>query len=153
MNSTQVGLLKSLVGSSIDFSFKKNCPDALKIDHNIKVARNNITRDIGEALKVGGELCVMLIAELTNHYMNERYYTAVRSAISMKRYRPVVLEYLKLSVEERASRLRRILSEETRRDKNRDLKITIARYFFNTYPCRLHDFRKLLTKEEFIIVS
>lgn len=146
-------LYPSLVGSSIEFSFKNKVSSAISIEQNVKSARKRIERDVEGALNVGGELCVMLLAELTNYYRKEIYYMAVRSAIEMRRYRPAVLEYLQLDVQKRAERLRSVLSEKLRGDKNRDLKISIAKYFLGTYPNRLPDFKKLFTREEYMIVA
>lgn len=153
MNKRTQSLLTSLVGSSIEFSFKNKVANALSIDDNIEEARRQICCDVDEALETGGELCVMLLAELTNYYRNQLYYMAVRGSIEMRRYRPRVLEYLKLSVEERAAKLRGVLSEKLRLDRNRELKVTIAKYFLNTYPSRLSSFRSLFTKSEYLIVA
>lgn len=152
MNKGIKNLYPSLVGSSIEFSFKKKIANATPIEQNIQSARKRIERDVEDALAVGGELCVMLLAELTNYYRKEIYYMAVRSAIEMRRYRPAVLDYLQLEVQERAERLQSVLSEKLRGDKNRDLKILIARYFLGTYPSRVKDFKRLLTREEYMIV-
>ncbi len=153
MNKRTKSLLTSLVGSSIGFSFKNKVSNALSIDDNIKEAKRQICCDVAEALETGGELCVMLLAELTNYYRNQLYYMEVRGVIEMRRYRPRVLEYLQLSVEERSEKLQSILSEKLRLDRNRELKVTIAKYFLNTYPSRLSSFRKLLTKSEYLIVA
>lgn len=153
MNKRTWSLFHSLVGGSIEFSFKKKVANATPIEQNIQSARKRIEHDVESALSVGGELCVMLLAELTNYYRKEIYYMAVRSAIEMRRYRPAVLDYLQLEVQERAERLQSVLSEKLRGDKNRDLKISIAKYFLGTYPSRLPDFKRLLTREEYIIVA
>ena len=153
MNKGIKNLYPSLVGSSIEFSFKKKIANATPIEQNIQSARKRIERDVEDALAVGGELCVMLLAELTNYYRKEIYYMAVRSAIEMRRYRPAVLDYLQLDVSERAERLQSVLSEKLRGDKNRDLKVSIAKYFLVTYPSRLPDFKRLLTREEYMIVA
>lgn len=145
-------LFPSLVGASTEFSFKKKLSSATPIEKNIQSAREKITRDVEEALEIGGELCVMLLAELTNYFRNETYYMAVRSAIEMRRYRPSVLDYLQLSVEERSDRLKTALSTKLRGDKTRDFKVTILRYFLRTYPSRTHEFKHLLTREEYFIV-
>lgn len=153
MDKGTQSLFYSLVGGSIDFSFRKKVTNATPIEQNIQSARKQIERDVTEALAVGGELCVMLLAELTAYYRSEFYYMAVRSAIEMRRYRPAVLEYLQLSVDERANRLKEVLSEKLRGDKNRELKVTIAKYFLSTYVSRLPEFKKLFTREEFILVA
>lgn len=152
MNNGTQSLFTSLVGSSIEFSFRKKISNATPIDKNIQSARKRIERDVEEALSVGGELCVMLLAELTAYYRKELYYMAIRSAIEMRRYRPAVLDYLHLEVEERAERLKAVLSEKLYSDKHRELKVKIAKYFLGTYPSRLSDFKKLFTREEFIFV-
>lgn len=153
MNKRTQSLFQSLVGSSIEFSFKKKVTNVLSIDENIKESRRSISVDVEDALECGGALCVMLLAEMTNYYRNQLYYMAVRSAIEMRRYRPKVLEYLQLSVDERAERLQNVLSEKLRGDRNRELKVTIAKYFLQTYPSRLSSFRKLFTKAEYLIVA
>lgn len=153
MDHSSKSLFQSLVGSSIEFSFKKKMPNVTSIEKNISAAKKNISRDVAIALKTGGTLCVMLLAELTNYYRREVYYMAVRSYIEMRRYRPAVLEYMCLGVEERAEKLKEALSEGLRVDKNRDIKIAALRYFVSVYPSRLVDFKKLLTREEFIVVA
>lgn len=152
MNKGTQSLYTSLVGGSIEFSFRKKVTSAISIDRNIQSARAKIEEDVKVALDTGGELCVMLLAELTNYYRKEVYYMAVRSAIEMRRYRPAVLDYLQLGVDERAERLKEMLSEKLHRDKQRDLKVTIAKYFLGTYPSRTADFKKLFTREEFMVV-
>lgn len=152
MNKSSMELMRSLVGSSIEFSFKKKLSGAVSVEDNIRSARRHIARDVQEALSVGGELCVMTLAELTYHYMQEMWYMAVRGAIEMRRYRPAVLEYMKLPIYERAERLFNVLSEKRSHDKNRDLKITALRYFLATYPSRAVDFKKVLTREEYMLV-
>lgn len=151
MNERIKSLYPSLVGVSTEFRFKDK--SATPLDGNIIADRNKIQKDVSKALLHGGKLCVMLLAELTAFYRRETYYMAVRSAIEMRRYRPAVLEYLKLSVDERAKELKNVLSKSRYTDKDRDLKVSVAKYFLSIYPNRLYDFKKLLTKEEFITVA
>lgn len=139
-------LHRSLVGSSIEFRFPKNI-DASTL--NVDVIKASITKDVNAALEIGGTLAVMLLAELTNRYMKEYFYMQVRSAIEMRRFRPEVLEYLKLSVDEREERLHKILKSKS----HRDVKISALKYFLTTYPSRTKHFRDVLTREEFLIVS
>lgn len=153
MNERTKSLAHSLVGSSIEFNFMKKVASATPIEENIKAARKRITKEVTEALSIGGEVCVMLLAELTNFYRNEIYYMAVRGCIEMRRHRPAVLDYLQLSVDERAERLTKILSKPLRGDKSRGSKIHALRYFLSCYPRRIKDFKKLLTREEYMIVS
>lgn len=95
----------------------------------------------------------MLLAELTNYYRKESYYMAVRGAIEMRRYRLAVLEYLQLSITERAERLFSALSERSFSDKHRDLKVLVAKYFLGTYPSRFSSFKDVLTREERLFVA
>lgn len=152
MDKGSMELMRSLVGSSIEFSFKKKLAGAVSIEDNIRSARRNIVRDTQEALSVGGELCVMTLAELTYHCMQEMWYMAVRGAIEMRRYRPAVLEYMKLPIYERAERLHNALSENRAHDRHRDLKVTALKYFLATYPSRAVDFKRVLTREEYMLV-
>lgn len=152
MDKRTKDLYQSLVGSSTDYSFKSKLTSAVNLEKNIQAARKSIKRDIQEALSIGGNLCVMLLAELTNYYRNETYYMAVRGAIEMRRYRPSVLEYLHEPVQERAERLVAALSSESK-GKVRDLKVSIAKYFLKAYPSRLRDFKKFFTREELMIVA
>lgn len=152
MNNGIKSLFPSLVGSSIEYSFKKKLASVTPIEQNIRSAKRRIERDVEMALAVGGELCVMLLAELTSYYSKETYYMAVRSSIEMRRFRPRVLEYMALSVDERAERLQKVLSEPIRKDKNREIKVEALRYFLSTYVGRINEFKKLLTREEFLIV-
>lgn len=144
-------LFRSLVGSSIEFRFSKDT--VVSVSQNIQVEREKISRDVEAALSVGGNLCIMLLAELTNYYRKESYYMAVRGAIEMRRYRLAVLEYLQLSVTERAERLFSVLSERSFSDKHRDLKVLVAKYFLGTYPSRFSSFKDVLTREERLFVA
>lgn len=153
MNNGIKDLFPSLVGSSIEFRFRNALVGASTIEESISSAKKRIASNTKLALSTGGELCVMLLSELTSFYSKEPYYMAVRGSIEMRRYRPAVLEYMKLSVQERADRLKSALSEKLRGDKNRELKIEALRYFVSTYPGRLKEFKSLLTREEFLIVA
>lgn len=153
MTESTKSLYPSLVGSSIEFSFKKKVANVTTIEKNIQVAKKRITSDIEEALSIGGELCVMLLAELTSFYSHEPYYMAVRSSIQMRRYRPLVLEYMQKSVSEREERLQRVLSEKLRKDNTRELKVSALRYFLMSFPRRITNFKKLLTREEYLLVA
>lgn len=152
MNKGIQSLFPSLVGTSIEYSFKKKVASVTTIEQNIRVAKKRIERDVGLALSVGGELGIMLLSEMTSFYSKEPYYMAVRSAIEMRRFRPRVLEYMSLSVDERAERLQKVLAVPLRKDKHRDMKVETLRYFLSTYVSRIQDFKKLLTREEFLIV-
>lgn len=153
MNERSKQLFHSLVGSSIEFSFRKTVSSALPIDRNIAAAKKRINRDVEMALAVGGNLCVMLLAELTSFYSKEVYYMAVRSSIRMRRFRPYVLEYMKYSVDERSERLKTVLAVPIRSDKNRELKVAALYYFLSIYKSRLPEFKSLLTKEEYLTVA
>ena len=151
MSNGIMGLFPSLVGSSIEFSFKKKVANVTTIEQNIVSARKRIERDVEAALSVNAGLSVMLLAELTLYYTKQPYYMAVRSSIQMRRLRPMVLEYMKQSVDERAERLKKILSGKLRGDKHREIKVTAARYFLSIYTGRLKEFKPLMTKEEFLL--
>lgn len=152
MNERTQSLFSSLVGSSIEFRFKEKMSGVLSIDPHIQSVKKKIAQDVEMALAVGGKLCVMLLSELTYFYMHEMYYMAVRSSIEMRRYRPTVLEYMELPVQERANRLKNVLSEGLKTDKNRDIKIVALKYFLSTYPGRIKEFKGLLTREEYMMV-
>lgn len=153
MNKRTTDLFTSLVGSSIDFSFKKKFDDALSIEKNIKAARRKIRKDVEGALRIGGYEAVVLLAELTSFYSKQVYYMAVRGEISMHRYRPLVLDYLNMNTDQRADKLRELLSKPIRSDKARDLKVTALGYFVSTYTGRLASFKDVLTREEFITIA
>lgn len=144
-------LFRSLVGSSIEFRFSKDT--VVSVSQNIRAERERISRDVEAALSVGGSLCIMLLAELTNYYRNGPHYMAVRGAIEMHRYRPAVLDYLLLSVTERAERLYSELSKDAfNKNKDRDLKVLIAKYFLGTYPSRFSYFKGVLLPKERLFV-
>ena len=154
MNEGIKSLASSLVGSSIEFSFKKKVSDATPIDENIASEKKRIRKNVEAAFEAGGNLCVTLLAEMTSFYSKEIYYMAVRGSIEMRRYRPLVLEYLNKSVEERMENLIRLLEEKPKRhgDESRGVKIEAVRYFLATYTGRVKFFRPYLTKSEFLIV-
>lgn len=152
MDKRTQDLYRSLVGGSIEFSFKKKVDGALSIEKNIQVAKRQIQKGIDLAFSSGGNICVMLLAELTSFYSKQPYYFAVRPCITMRRYRPMVLEYLSQSVDERASRLWDALVKSNLRDKNREAKVEALRYFLSTYSSRAAEYKTLLTKEEILII-
>lgn len=135
-------LEKSLVGSTIEYSFGKN-------SGNIDAAKERIRENVKLAHSVQGIYCVTLLGEMTAYYRNEIYYMAVRSCIEMRRFRIPVLEYLNLSVSERAERLCDLLSKS----KHRELVIEALRYFLLIYPNRTSSFKKYLSREEYITVA
>ena len=140
MNQKELGA--SLVGSTIEFRIKDSENEStLAI---IDTTRSKIESEVEKAISVGGTLCVMFLAELTDFYRRESYYMMIRSSIKMKRYRPMVLDYLKLSVDERAKRIQKILASST----HRDLRVLIAKYFFKVYRSRFSAFTKLFNREE-----
>lgn len=152
MDKRTQNLYRSLVGGSIEFSFKRKCDGSLGIEKNIKAAKERIGRDVALAHETGGNIGIILLAELTSFYSKESYYFAVRGSIEMRRYRPMVLEYMGLSVEERAERLHSILEASTLKDRHREAKVTALRYFLSTYSGRIKDFKTLLTKEEYLLI-
>lgn len=147
-------LAPSLVGGSIDFSFKKKFADVTPIEENIATEKKRIAKNVEMAFEAGGNLCVTLLAEMVSFYSKEIYYMAVRGSIEMRRYRPLVLEYLSKSVDERAEHLMEVLEEKPKRrgENFRDAKIEALRYFLSTYKGRITDFKRYLTREEFMIV-
>lgn len=153
MNESVWKLAPSLVGGSIDFSFKRE-GNATSIEKNIAVEKDRIKKNVNLAFSVGGSLCVTLLAEMVSFYSKEIYYMAVRSSIEMRRYRPFVLEYLTKSIEERAENLESLFKEKTmRKDSSiRDAKIEALRYFLTTYNSRAKDFKRYLTREEYIVI-
>ena len=94
----------------------------------------------------------MLLAELTNFYSKEKYYMAVRSCIRMHRYRPAVLDYLKLDADDRQARLISQLSKPLKRDSSRNARIIAVNYFCRVYPHRLPNFKRYLTREEYLSI-
>lgn len=142
-------LEKSLVGSTIEYSFGKKVSSALSISGNIDAAKERIRENVKLTHSVQGIYCVTLLGEMTAYYRNEIYYMAVRSCIEMRRFRIPVLEYLNLSVSERAERLCDLLSKS----KHRELVIEALRYFLLIYPNRTSSFKKYLSREEYITVA
>ena len=57
MNERTQNLAYSLVGSSIDFSFKKKLEGATPIDENIRVEKSRISKNVELAQSAGGRLC------------------------------------------------------------------------------------------------
>ena len=152
MNKGIKSLATSLVGSSIDFSFKKKLDGATSIDANISVERSRIRKNVQRAFEAGGSLCIALLGEMLSYYSKEIYYMAVRSSIEMRRYRPLVAEYLALSIDERAETLKKLL-RFGKKDPQRDTKVEALRYFLSTYTGRIRDFKDYLTKEEYLIIA
>lgn len=152
MDKRTQDLYRSLVGGSIDFSFRKKMDGGLGIEKNIQIAKEQIRKGVELAFSAGGSICVMLLAELTSFYSKQAYYYAVRPCIEMRRYRPMVLEYLSLSVDERNSRLSDALVKSDLRDKHREAKVEALRYFLSTYSGRASYYRPLLTREEYLII-
>jgi len=154
MNEGIRSLAPSLVGGSIDFSFRKKVSDATSIDANIAVEKKRIAKNIELAFNVGGTLCVTLLAEMTSFYSKELYYMAVRGSIEMRRYRPLVLEYLDKTPTERLDHLVGLFEKKDPKWNTlaRDAKVEALRYYLSTYKGKAKHFREFLTKEEFMIV-
>ena len=152
MDKRKMDLYRSLVGSSIDYSFKRNVDNILTTEKNIRAAKKEISRDIANAFSVGGEYCIMLLAELTNYYRNKIFYMAVRSSIVMRRYRPAVLDYLGTDVSDRVDKLVTAL-EDKKSSKVRDIILSATKYLVRTYPSRLKSFKDVLTREEYINIA
>lgn len=152
MKEQTKNLFPHLVGTSIDYSFSKKSPKGADIKKNVSASKERILIDVENALSIGGELCVILLAELYSYYSRQPYYMAVRSSITMRRYRPAVMSYLELTVEERAVKLIGLLKKSFK-DRNRHLKITAVKYFTSVYPNRLKMFREYVTREELTIIA
>lgn len=145
-------LYRSLVGSSIDFSFKKKADDVQSIEKNIHSAKVRITKSLSLIREAHSSAQVMAMAALLDYYVHQSYYMAVRSCIELRRLRPDVIKYLEEStVEERAQHLR--IALENTRSKARDVFVEALRYYIMLHPSKLKDFKKYLTKEEFLIVA
>lgn len=142
-------LLKSLVGASIEFKFGKYS-DATSIEENIKSEKRKIAKNLSLAFESGKGLCVALLGEMLSYYMKETYYMAVRSSLELRRYRPRVMDYLKLSIDEREKFL---IDQLNKKVGDRDAKVEAVRYFLSTYKGRIKNFRPYLNKEEFLIVA
>lgn len=142
-------LLASLVGSHTEFKFSKYDEDALKTDFNR--LRQQITRHSEQALEAGGNTCIMLLAEMTDNLRRKSYYGSVRGSIIMHRYRPAVLEYMELPVEERREKL--LTALKSKGDKKRPLRVLAAKYFLETYKSNKSYFTDILTKEELLIIG
>lgn len=142
-------LLKSLVGSHIDFSFKRNASNVLTIEKGITLAKSRIDKDVEKVFESPRSLGVKLLAELTSYYSHQPFYWAVRSHITMRRLRPAVLLHLEKSVEERAESIKDLLKTKA----DREVKITVLKYFLGVYPSRLREFKELITREEYLIVA
>ena len=69
----------------------------------------------------------------------------------MGRYRPVVFNYMKLPVNERADRLLKLVLS-SKKDKHRDFIIDILKYFLLTYPHRLEVFKPYISRSEYIYI-
>lgn len=142
-------LFPSLVGSSIEFSFKRNADNVATIEKNICLAKSRITKDVSSAFSAGDSLCIALLGELTDFYRQKSYYMAVRSSITMRRFRPKVLQWLELTPTERCEKIADLLSTKS----DRELKLTITRYFFGSYPTLGMKLKSYLSKDEFMEVA
>lgn len=150
MNKSSRELFPALVGSHIEFSFSKKVPNVTSLERNIAVAKERIIRDCEIALYAKGVLGIMLLAEMYYHYKQELYFSAVRSTFTFHRLRPKVMGYLSLTVDERADKLYSLL--EKTRGNSRDIIVSALGYFCATYPNRVHYFKRVITKEEYLIV-
>lgn len=148
MNRSSFEAFPSLVGSHIEFSFSKKVPNVTSLEKNIKLAKERINKNCSLALYAKGLVGVILLAEMYYFYKQEIYFSAVRSSFSFHRLRPKVMDYLSLSVDERAEKLYSLLESSKRED--RDTIINALGYFCGTYPSRLKDFKKVLTREEYL---
>lgn len=141
-------LARCLVGTHIAFRSKGSDDNysGVNLDTEIKF----LEKESRTALSVGGTGCIMFLAELTNYYRQKSYYMAVRSGLIMHRYRPAVLDYMKLTPAEREERLMNALQEDT---FERDFTLQILRYFIRSYPSRRKNFIEHLTRSEYLQLS
>ena len=141
-------LARCLVGTHIAFRSKGSDDNysGVNLDTEIKF----LEKESRTALSVGGTGCIMFLAELTNYYRQKSYYMAVRSGLIMHRYRPAVLDYMKLTPAEREERLMNALQEDT---FERDFTLQILRYFIRSYPSRRKNFLEHLTRSEYLQLS
>lgn len=142
-------LYRSLIGVSLEFRFTRS--DAVGVEKSIEVLRKRLEKETSEALSIGGEKCMMFLSELRNYYQTTPQYIAIRGAIKMGRYRPVVFNYMKLPVNERADRLLKLVLS-SKKDKHRDFIIDILKYFLLTYPHRLEVFKPYISRSEYIYI-
>lgn len=148
MNKSSFEILPSLVGSHIEFSFSKKVANVTSLERNIRLAKERISRNCEKALYAKGLGGIILLAEMYYFYRQEMYFSAVRGSFVFHRLRPRVMEYLALSVDERAEKIYSLL--ETLRGESREILTTALGYFCGTYPSRLKDFRRVLTREEYL---
>lgn len=142
----KMGLLKSLVGSTMEFRFsdKEKSVTYLK---TISTERKVIEKDVSVAHKVGGSTCLKILAEMLDYYRRQSYYMAVRSALIMKRHRPSVLDYLNTqSIDERSERL----VNDLKKTGGRYEALIAIKYFLRSFPNRVKYFRPYMTKEEIL---
>lgn len=144
-------LYDSLVGVTVDFSFKKKFSDITPIEKSIDTAKRFIEKETGDALMAGGELCIVLLTELTSFYMREPYYMAVRGSIEMRRFRPIVLERMQETIDERENRILNLMDKKGM-TKHRELILTALRYFIKSYPRRITTFKGRLSRNELLTV-
>lgn len=152
MSKTEHGLLRSLVGSSIEFRFGKAVEGGTSLEGNIKAAKRRIDKNVEEALSVGGAACVSLLGELTSYYSKQVYYMAVRGNIVMHRYRPMVLGWMESPSEHRFSSLLTMLKQNKKDTPLRAVIVEAVRYFVSTYERYTLAFKPVLTKEEFLLI-
>ena len=141
-------LAKCLVGTHIAFRSKgsEDAYSGVNLDTEIKF----LERESQSALSVGGTGCIMFLAELTSFYRQKSYYMAVRSGLIMHRYRPAVIDYMRLSPDERQDRLLKALEEKS---YDRDFTVRMLRYFVQCYPSRRKNFKDLLTHSEYLQIA
>lgn len=145
MEAVSKDLAKCLVGTHLSFR-SKGSEDAFS-GVNIATEISFLERESHSALSVGGTPCIMLLAELTAYYRNKPYYMAVRGGIIMHRYRPAVIDYMKLPSEERINRIFSL------KDIDRDFFLKIVRYFIKNFPSKREVFKASLTHSEYLQVA
>jgi hypothetical protein len=147
MEAVSSDFARSLVGTHLAFR-SKGSEDAFRGVH-FPTEISFLDRESHTALAAGGTPCVMLLAELTDHYRTKPYYMAVRGGIVMRRYRPAVIDYMGLSSDER---LKRIMALETT-ELDREVFLKIVKYFLRNFPSKRTAFKESLTHSEYIQVT
>lgn len=147
MEAVSKDFARCLVGTHLAFR-SKGSEDAFS-GVNLQTEISFLERESQTALAEGGVPCIMLLAELTDHYRTKPYYMAVRGGLVMHRYRPSVIAYMKLSSEERLEKTLDLLANLP----NHDFALKVARYFVKNFPSKRKEFKSVLTHSEYLQIS
>lgn len=146
-------LVQSLVGCSIEFRDGKNT-DKLSGGPALNLLRKKIEKYCNKSFQSKSTLASISLACCQLYYLKQPNYFSVRSSITLRRYRKIVMELINSGSDSLEEKLCQCFEDKKIKadTDSRDLLIDAAKYFVGVYPSRLKNIKAYLTKDEIAYV-